>query len=184
MFIRCEPRQLLFPLCSALLNSRCRKCKALRHSSTVSLSASVFLLCFPSPPYTSVSHRAEKKAYPALIALMPAPHPPTTKFAPSFKVWELRTVLWNQQSPSHVHVCTGPTFCSGAAEQEKQLWICPSPGLHFWGWGESRSVAAVVLGVLFLASSRPSTTTAVSLLLLLLWQSRVRNSLSLCTSQN
>ncbi len=92
-------------------------------SSTVSLSASVFLLCFPSPPYTSVSHRAEKKAYPALIALMPAPHPPTTKFAPSFKVWELRTVLWNQQSPSHVHVCTGPTF---ALEQLSRRSNCGS----------------------------------------------------------
>jgi len=46
--------------------------------------------------------------------------------------------------------------CSGAAEQEKQQRSCPSPSLHFWGWGESRRVAAVVLGFFFIFSLFPT----------------------------
>lgn len=109
-------------------------------SSTFSLSASVFLLCFPSPPYTSVSLRKEKNAKPALKALMLTPHLPTTKFTPSLRA---------SFKPADTLTCTRlhwTNVCSGAAEQEKQLRSCPSPSLHFWGWGESRTVAAVVLG--------------------------------------
>lgn len=167
MFIRCEPRQLLFPLCSALLNSFCvGSAKALRHFLNLLSQRFCFSPLFPlSTLHLCISLSREKR-------LSSAHRLDARSTSPNTKVCTVvQSLRASYRSLKPAVTCARlpwTNVCSGAAEQEKQLWICPSPGLHFWGWGESRSVAAVVLGVLFLASSRPSTTTAVSLLLLLL----------------
>lgn len=179
VFIRCKPLQLLFPVCSALLKWLCRKCQGLASFPQPSLSALLFFSSVsplrPTPLYLS----EKRNAKPALKALMLAPQLSTTKFAPA----SARPVFF--QTSRHPHMCTPALdqrllWSSWAGEATAELSISQPT---FLGVGRKQECCSGGTWVfLFLASSRPSTPTAVSLLLLL-WQSSVRNSLSLCTSQ-
>lgn len=176
VFIRCKPRQLLFPVCSAV--TLCRKCQGLASFPQPSLSALLFFSSVsplrPTPLYLFEKRKTLSQRSRPWCSLH------IFQQQSLHLVWEL---LWNQQTPTRVHACTGPTFALEQLNRRSNCGAVHHPAYIFGGGEKAGLLQRWYLGFLFLDSSRPSTTTAVSFLLLL-WQSNVRNSLSLCTSQN